>query len=206
MNDRDSTASSWLLDSSTFINAAVVDRLPLMLLLRSPIFFPEYVFRFELGTNARQATRQEAVANVTRKRIGVQNLTLADLDTIAAFNAPRRIGLGELACAVIANRLGGGVLCDDWRAKAWLNDRMATPDWDSIESVLLEAAARNFIGETDLAQAQRTLEENRYKCRYDLQIEHVRRNINACQQNKNAIEPSDNSIQNEGEPHGERAE
>jgi hypothetical protein len=148
------SATSWLLDSSTFIHATIVDRVALISSLRSPLFFPEYVFRFELGANAKETTRDEAAAQVTRKRIGLQALTLTDLDKIASLSAPRKIGLGELACAVIAERLAGGVLCDDWHAKAWLDKRISPPQWESIETILLDAAAKNYIGELDLGPAE----------------------------------------------------
>ncbi|HVC94727.1 MAG TPA: hypothetical protein VND64_13590 [Pirellulales bacterium] len=155
----------------------IVDRVPLLVLLRSPLFFPEYVFRFELGVDARDATRDHAADQVARKRIGVQHLTLSDLDRIASFDAPRKIGLGELACAVIAERLAGGVLCDDWRAKAWLEHRMTPLRWDSIEWVLLDAAAEGCIGELDLVDSQRVLERNQYSCRGDLQLIHLQRQM-----------------------------
>ena len=178
----------WMLDSSTFIHATIVDRVPLIVLLRSPLFFPEFAFRFELGANAKETTRDQAAAQVKRKRIGVQTLTLADLDRIVSFGAPRKIGLGELACAVIADRMTGGVLCDDWHAKAWLDQRISTSLWDSIETILLDAAAKNYIGELDLADAQRMLERNRYTCRYDLQIEHVKRQMNFHRQGSDAAD------------------
>ena len=120
MTKDSASAALWMLDSSTFINALIIDRVTLLLSLRSPAFFPEYVFRFELGANARDETREGATQAVDRRQVGVQKLTLADLDRIAALGAPRRVGLGELACAVIAQRTGGGVLCDDWRARRWI--------------------------------------------------------------------------------------
>jgi hypothetical protein len=166
---------SWMLDTSTFINAVVVDRVMLMALLRSPLFFPEFVFRFELGINARAATWAAAAHAVNRKQIGVQQLTLADLDRLSHLSAPRRIGMGELACAIIAERLAGGVLCDDWHAKKWIEGRVTAKCWDSIEGVFLEAAASGHIGELDLVDLQKTLETNRYHCRCDLRMEHLQR-------------------------------
>jgi hypothetical protein len=170
-------AMSWMLDASTFINAVVVDRVMLMALLRSPLFFPEFVFRFELGINAREATRAAAAHAVDRKQIGVQQLTLADLDRLSQLAAPRKIGLGELACAIIAERTSGGVLCDDWRAKAWIEQHVAAACWDSIEGVLLQAAASGHVGELDLVDLQKTLETNRYHCRCDLRMEYLQRLI-----------------------------
>lgn len=166
---------TWLLDSSTFIHAMIVDRVGIVAAVRAPLCFSEYVFRFELGISAKAVTRDHAEEHVRRKRIGIQSLTLSDLDRIASFGAPRRIGLGELSCIVIAERLGGGILCDDWRAKAWVDKRMSPLTWESIEAVLLDAAASDLIGELDLADAQKTLERYGYSCRYDLQIEHIQR-------------------------------
>ncbi len=175
MNGTTPIAISWMLDTSTFINAVVVDRVMLMASLRSPLFFPEFVFRFELGINARETTRAAAAHAVDRKQISVQQLTLADLDRLSQLAAPRRIGLGELACAIIAERLAGGVLCDDWHAKKWIEGRVTAKCWDSIEGVFLQAAASGHIGELDLVDLQRTLETNRYHCRCDLRLEHLQR-------------------------------
>jgi len=175
MADHQPSGTPWMLDSSTFIHAMILDRIALLTLLRSPLFFSEYVFRIELGADAKDTTRDEAVSQVTRQRIGVQRLTLADLDKIVSLGAPRRLGLGELACAVIAERITGGVLCDDWRAKAWLDGHMAPPKWNSIESILLDAAAAGYIGELDLFDSQRTLRNNQYECREDLRLVHLQR-------------------------------
>jgi hypothetical protein len=169
------TVKSWMLDSSTFINTIVVDQVMLMVSLRSPLFFPEYVFRFELGVNAKEKTHNVAMDLVNRKRIGVQQLTLADLDRLSHLAAPRRIGLGELACAIIAERSSFGILCDDWRAKASIEARITTILWDSIEGFLLEAAERRHIGESELEDFQRKLETNHYHCRCELRMEYLRR-------------------------------
>jgi hypothetical protein len=170
-----------MLDSSTFIHAIIVDRVMLLASLRSPLFFPEFVFRFELGASATEATRDAAAQAVGRKQIGVLQLTLVDLDRLSQVGAPRRIGLGELACAIIAERTAGGVLCDDWRAKRWIETRVVVRPWDSIEGVLLEAAARGHIGELDLVDSQRALEKSRYHCRCDLRLEHLQRLLQAAQ-------------------------
>jgi hypothetical protein len=166
-----------MLDSSTFINALIVDRVALVVLLRPDLCFPEYVFRFELGVNARESTRAAVGSWVKRKQIGVANLTLADLDRIASLAAPRRIGLGEIACAVIAERREGGVLCDDWRAHAWLKDRTQPKEWHSIDDLLLEAAANGHIGEHDLVEFQITLKQHKYDCRCDLRLAHLQRQM-----------------------------
>ena len=169
-----STVSLWMLDSSAFIHALIVGRVPLLISLRSPAYFPEYVFRVELGSNAKEETREEAAGSVRRNQIGVKQLTLGDLDRIAALEAPRKIGLGELACAVIAERLAGGVLCDDWRARRWIAIRMPSVTWDSIEGLLLDAAQQDQIGELDLVDFQEELERNCYHCRVDLRMEYLR--------------------------------
>jgi len=165
----------WMLDSSTFIHAMIVGRVMLLASIRSPLSFPEFIFRFELGSDAKAATREEAALAVRRKQIDLQQLTLADLDRLSQLAAPRRIGLGELACAIIAERLAGGVLCDDWDAKKWIEGRVTVKCWDSIEGVFLEAAGAGHIGELDLVDLQRTLETNRYHCRCDLRLEHLQR-------------------------------
>ena len=46
-----------MLDSSTFINALGIERLALLVALRYPLRFSEYVLRVELGTNARANAR-----------------------------------------------------------------------------------------------------------------------------------------------------
>lgn len=187
MAEQQTTAIPWILDSSTFIHAMIVDRVALVTLLRAPLSFPEYVFRIELGADAKDTTRDAAEDHVKRKRIGVEALTLADLDKIASLGAPRKIGLGELACVVIAERLAGGVLCDDWRAKAWLDDQMA-PRWDSIEGVLLDAAGQGYMGELELFDAQRTLARHRYECREDLRLVHLQRQMQLRKEQTTAVD------------------
>lgn len=169
------TAVLWMLDSSTFIHALIVDRVALIVLLRSEVRFPEYVFRCELGSNAHDVTRSAAEGCVRRNQIGVATLTLADLDRIASLAAPRRIGLGEIACAVVAEREEGGVLCDDRRANRWLLERTRPKEWHSIDDVLLDAAANGHIGEHDLVDFQSKLKQNQYDCRCNLQLEHLQR-------------------------------
>src|SRR5260370_11336260 len=158
----------WMLDSSTFINCCIIARLPLFLILRSPLCFSEYVFRVELGINAHDSTRSEAAQWVARQRIGIKTLSLADLDRINRLGAPRRIGLGEIASAILAEREAGGVLCDDWRGRRWLEPRVTVRRWESIEDVLLEAARFGHVSEFDLDDFQNTLEQERYSCRYNL--------------------------------------
>ena len=175
MSEISRTAVSWMLDSSTFIHALIIDRVMLMASLRSPVSFPEFVLRFELGSNARKTTRDAAGEAVRRNQIGVQQLTLTDLDRLSQLSAPRKIALGELACAIIAERTAGGVLCDDWRARAWIEPHVGCTRWDSIEDILLDAAARGHIGEHDLVDSQEVLERNCYRCRRDLRMEHLQR-------------------------------
>ena len=177
MSGEDTKPDVWMLDSSTFIHALIIDRIQLVVSIRSSLRFPEYVLRFELGANAREITRTSATSCVDRKQIGVDTLSLADLDRIASLEAPRRIGLGEIACAVIAERHAGGVLCDDWRARAWLEPRTTPKCWDSIDGVLLDAAAEGRIGELDLVDFQETLRKSHYECRCDLRLEHLQRQI-----------------------------
>ena len=113
-----------------------------------------------------------------RKQIGVESLTLSDLDRIADLSAPRRIGIGEIACTIIAERQAGGVLCDDWKARKWLEQRTTPHSWESIDDVLLDAAAIGHIGEFDLVDFQQRLEANRYRCRFaDLRLEHLQRQL-----------------------------
>ena len=168
----------WLIDSSTFINCCVISRVPLFLLLRSPLFFSEYVFRFELGINAHDSTRKTAAQWVSRRKIGIKHLSLTDLDRISQLGAPRRIGLGEIASAILAERDGGGVLCDDWKGRRWLEPRVTLSCWESIEEVLLDAARIGHVSEFELDGFQQALQQARYVCRYNLRFEHLRRIVN----------------------------
>jgi hypothetical protein len=173
--------SHWTLDSSTFIHFIVINDLALLIRLRSPLHFPEYVYRVELGLNAKPATRAQAEVCVTRGTVSISRLTIDDLDRIAALSAPRRVGLGEIACAIIAERLQGGVLCDDWRARRWLLARTSVSVWQAIEDVLLDAATRLEITEYDLVAFQGRLTSERYQCRFDLRLEFLQRRLNLGQ-------------------------
>ncbi|MBZ4395925.1 hypothetical protein VZQ01_26785 [Myxococcus faecalis] len=169
----------WMLDSSTFIHSLIIEQTRLVVTLRNPIAFPEYVFKVELlGERAHPETQEIARAVVTSGQITLRNLTLGDLDRIAQLNAPRKAGLGELACAIIAGREGGGVLCDDWKCRNWMSAN-TTPlvEWQSIEDVLLEAAERAHLSEYELEDLQKRLLSNRYHCRFDLRNEHLMRSL-----------------------------
>lgn len=173
-----SSVAIWILDSSTFIHACYIARVQLLIMLRSPLCFPEYVFRVELGINAHPETRREAESWVQKKKIGIRQLSLSDLERISQLAAPRRIGMGEIACAIIAEREGGGVLCDDHKGRNWLQSRLGSTYWQSVEDFLLNAAELGYVSEFDLQTCQETLESNRYICTYDLRLEHLRRAAN----------------------------
>jgi hypothetical protein len=173
----DALSRTWILDSSTFINFLAIRRTMLLVQLRSPLQFPEYVFRVELGLNAREETRGEAEAAVRAGAVGIQRLSIDDLDRMARLEAPRRIGLGEIACAIIAERLHAGVLCDDWKARRWLSERIAVPGWEATEEILLEAAFQLVVSEYDLVSLEASLATGRYQCRFDLRLEFLRRRL-----------------------------
>jgi hypothetical protein len=170
--------SGWMLDTSTFINTLVIDGIRLLVRLRSPLHFPEYVFRVELGLNARQRTREQAETLVRVGTVSIQRLTVADLDRIAQIAAPRRVGLGEIACSLLAERLQFGMLCDDWKARRWLSEKIALGVWEAIEDVLLDAAGRSEISEYDLSVLQEKLAAGRYQCKFDLRLEFLQRRLN----------------------------
>lgn len=178
MTNTDATAPLWFVDSSTFINGCHLSRVSLFLLLRSPLYFSEYVFRVELSGNADSSTSNAAAQWVSRHKIGIRNLSLTDLDRITQLGAPRRIGLGEISSAILAEREGGGVLCDDWKGRRWLVPRLTLNWWESIEDVLLDAARLGHVSEFDLDDFQQTLQRTRYVCRFNLRIEHLRRITN----------------------------
>ncbi len=175
---RDVLIKLWMLDSSTFIHACIIDRLPLVAMIRTPLECPEYVLRWELGQHARPETRRAAEEALRQGKLRMRRLSLEDLDRIATINAPRRIGLGELACAIVAEREKAGVLCDDRSARRWLSTRVNTFAWETIEDVLLAAAELGFIGELDLQGYQTILHRNGYGCVYDLQMEFLSRRLN----------------------------
>jgi hypothetical protein len=182
MNPRpDPPITLWLLDSSTFIHACIIDRLSLLASLRTPLDCPEYVLRWELGQNGHVETRRLAEEALRQGKVRMRRLSLDDLDRIASINAPRRIGLGELACAIVAEREEAGVLCDDRNARRWLARRVITVAWETIDDVLLVAAEGGYIGELDLQGYQTTLERNGYHCACDLQMEFLSRRFNRGQ-------------------------
>jgi hypothetical protein len=157
-------------DASTFIHALALDRAPLLARLRSPLAFVEYVYRTELaGAGAHAKTREAAVEQVRRGAITVDRLSMADVVRMSAFAPPRRVDTGELATAVVADRLGVGVLCDDHKAVVWLREKLSrVREWEAIEEVLVAAAVANLIGESELPELQGRLVTAKYRCRYDL--------------------------------------
>jgi hypothetical protein len=165
----------WMLDSSTFINSVLSEKAWIVPALRAPLFLPEYVFRVELGAGARATTRREAQALVARGKASIEQLTLSDLEKIARLCAPKRIGTGEMCCAIIAAREQRGVLCDDHKAHRWLGERVSVAIWESIEDVLVAAGVANHLSEYEVEECQKALASNRYRCRFDLRFEVLRR-------------------------------
>lgn len=178
MTEEASSVAFWALDSSTFIHALIIGRLWLLPRDRAPLRIPEYVLRIELNAEAHADTAEQAEGFVGAGHAVMCRLSLADLDRIAAVGTPRRIGLGEIACAVIAERESGGVLLDDWRGRRWLEQRLAVMLWESIEDVLLLGASKGHISEFDLDECEERLRQGRYECRVSLRNEHLRRRLN----------------------------
>lgn len=147
-----------------------IGRLRVVTQLHRPLSIPEYVYQQELvGPRARDKTRVAARRTKEDGTVSLEILSLADLQRIAALNAPRRkAGLGELACGVLAERLSGGVLCDDRRAVGWMRNEMRVLLWQSIEDVLIAAAHSSHLSESDLDQCERGLLEARYTCKFGL--------------------------------------
>jgi hypothetical protein len=162
--------SGWMLDSSTFINALIAQKSWLTPIVRSPLYLPEYVLRVELGTGARAETRHEAQDLVSRGKALVAQLTLEDLERVAELCAPKRIGTGEICCAIIAGRTNRGVLCDDHKAHRWLCERIAVAAWESIEEILVAGGVLNHLSEYEVEDCQKLLESNKYICRYPLRL------------------------------------
>jgi hypothetical protein len=164
------SAAGWRLDSSTFINALAVNRVALLSRVRQPIAFVEYVFRIELaGSGARAATREAAMHEVQRGAIGIDRLTMDDLARMSALSPPRRVDIGELATAVVAERVGAGVLCDDHKAVRWLSENLlSVPVWESIEHVMLAAAESCLVAEHELSIIEQRLVEAKYACRFNI--------------------------------------
>lgn len=105
--------------------------------------------------------------------IDVQHLTLDDLARIAALGPRRAAAIGELACAILAERSDSGILIDDRRAQRWLLGKVRVRAWNDTEEVLIDAAHRCEITEYELVTIEATLAENRYTCRVDLRNEYL---------------------------------
>ncbi len=174
----------WMLDTSTFLHACYIDRVALLLHVRSPLCVAEFVLRWELGQRGHGETAAWTEEWMREDRIRTRQLSLEDLDRIASLNAPQRISLGEIASVVLAERERGGVLCDDRRARRWLESRVTVIRWEDVEDFLLYAAEHGYLGELDLADSQRILVKHSYRCRVDLQIEHLQRQCNRSRENK----------------------
>lgn len=159
------TASVWALDSSVFVNFAHINRLHTLASYRNPITVPEYVFRTELtGPRAPEPIRDAARKSYDRGHFQLGTVALSDLAELAALSPPRRVGLGEAACVIIAAKRAGGVLCDDLRAKNWLANNYKLVAWERTEDILVGAAHATHLDEYALEECQGVLERNRYKC------------------------------------------
>lgn len=178
MTPSSTAINAWLLDSSTFIHAEIAGQTRLLLLIRKPTYFPSYVYRVELGSNAHEPTRARAQHFVKNGQILLKNLSLEDLDQIAQLKTPRKVGLGELACAIIASRENGVALCDDRKCRNWIKDNLRFTSWQSIEDILLDAAAQSHLSEFELEDIQKLLAKNKYQCQFDLRSEYLIRRLN----------------------------
>lgn len=178
MSDAEPSVAFWALDSSTFIHALIIERLWLLPRNRKPLRIPEYVFRVELQSEAHADTAIQAEGFVTAGHAVICQLSLADLDRIVLLGTPRRVGLGEIACAVVAERESGGVILDDWRGRRWLEHRVTVALWESIEDILLLGAAKGHLSEFDLDECEDCLRRNRYVCRVNLRLAHLSRLVN----------------------------
>lgn len=175
----------WLLDASTFIHAVIVKHVQVLTTMRAPLVVPEYVYRQELvGERAREVTRESAEQAARNGMLAVERLSLADLQRIAALNPPKRkCSLGEISCAIIAERTSGGVLCDDHRAVGWMREHIAVVVWESIEHVLIAAAHALRLDEYALDECEQTLATNNYRCRSSLRNEFLMQRLNSQRSN-----------------------
>ncbi|MDH5641372.1 MAG: type II toxin-antitoxin system VapC family toxin, partial [Nitrospira sp.] len=142
----------WVLDSSVFIHFMIIEHFHVLVRCRSPLHLPEYVYRVELtGPKCQDATRAQAHAAVSAGDVRLQSLSIADLMRMASLGPGRKAAVGEIACALIAERCGGGMLTDDRKARRWLDVRVRVSTWQSTEDVLIEAAHRLEVTEHELS-------------------------------------------------------
>jgi hypothetical protein len=144
---------------------------------------PDYVYRIELtGPRAHAETRARALDAVKTGALKVQHLTLDDVARIAALGPRRSAGLGELACAILAERSESGVLIDDRRAQRWLVDKVRVRAWHDTETVLIDAAHRCEVTEYELSEFEGILANSRYTCRVNLRNEYLMQRLarHAC--------------------------
>jgi len=170
---------AWVLDSSVFIHFCYIERFRLLIRCRAPLHITTYVYQVELtGPKSHDATRVQALAAVAAGHVDVRSLTLAELARIAELGPRRKAGLGELTCAVIAQRSGAGVLIDDRKARRFLEPHFDVGAWESTEDVLIEAAHRCEVTEFELVEIQACLSTHKYECRCDLRNEYLMQRLN----------------------------
>lgn len=164
----------WVLDSSVFIHFLIIERFHVLVRCRAPLHIPEYVYRIELtGLRCQESTRTRARTAVSAGHLAVQHLSIEDLTRIASLGPSRKAAIGEIACAILAERHEGGVLIDDRRARRWLEVRVNVATWESTEDVLVDAAHRLEVTESELELFQKALACGNYQCRFDLKNEYL---------------------------------
>lgn len=167
-------AKAWVLDTSLFVHFCIVERTRVLFRMRSPTKVPDYVFRTEMtGDRVHQQTREQALQAAKSGTLKVEQLTLEDVARIAELGPRRAAAVGELACAVLAERSHAGVLIDDRRARRCLSGRVSVSDWHDTETVLIDAAHRCEVTEHELQEIESVLGENRYACRVNLRNEYL---------------------------------
>lgn len=160
------TPTSWVLDTSTFIHAIIARRLQIVVAMRQALIVPYYIYAQEMaGPESHEDTRQHAERCLAKEQFRVENLSLEELARIADLHGgSRKVGMGEAACAVLAERVRAGVLCDDRKAVVKLQAVTAIERWESIDDVLVSAAHARHLDEYELDKCDELLREQRYTC------------------------------------------
>ena len=168
----------WVVDTSTFIHFTIIEMVPMLAEPRRPLRVTRYVYERELcGTNCHARTRAAAKTALDRGYFVIDTLRLDDLERIGTLNVPRKVAMGEITCAVVAERDEGAVLLDDRKAILRLREEVNVRAWESTEDVLVDAAHQHRVSEYQLHDFDAKLESEKYRCRFSLREEYLRQRL-----------------------------
>jgi hypothetical protein len=106
-----------------------------------------------------------------RNKIKHISLTIEDLIDMSNVPDNKRISDAELSCLVKARRIGCTTICDDKTAIKYIQNYIVLGNVIGIKKIIIEAYIMEIIGDYDVKNFQKVLNDNRFTIKGDLLYE-----------------------------------